>query len=188
VNPLLAYKRKDYSLTKELLATETVNMVDGEGQALIHYLAMNGDTTFLNKVLFFNGNVDIKSHHIPKCSPLHFAVEKGHIPFIEALLSAGADRESENFTEETALWRVFSPYENRVSLLSFLFDNKFNFHHLRKTTKSSFFQWAGLVCMWEEELLFIAEKFPDCLDTDQAQWKTPRELHRIGKGREQWLW
>lgn len=84
-----------------LIAEQTHN-----DNTALHEAAKNGDVEMielLSKVFSKEFNVNHRCHCYLKRTPLHYAVEGGHMGAVEALLKLGADPNIQNERGETAL-------------------------------------------------------------------------------------
>ena len=80
------------------------NLVLGSGRTLMHYASEIRDTYYLETLIQFGGDVNIKNKkNLWKPTPIFHAVMAGNVQAVDVLLSAGVDLEYKNSMNETVL-------------------------------------------------------------------------------------
>ncbi|OQS07559.1 hypothetical protein THRCLA_20127 [Thraustotheca clavata] len=97
---------QDYALTQELLKNtanvSSINMQNGIwGNTCAHVVAQQNNRKMLSLLLLHKVNVN--AININGTTPLHFAVERGHVPMVKYLLENGALPTKRNYTFKSPL-------------------------------------------------------------------------------------
>ena len=90
----------DYHLSN--LNGSAPNFVDDSGMSAIHWAALRGHTTIIDKIYNAGGDLDILNSGLN--SALHIAASQGHNATVQYLLDRGADIRSRNLRDRDALF------------------------------------------------------------------------------------
>src|SRR6266511_634238 len=116
-----ALYRKDYRILDKLLKQETVNLVDENGETLLHLAvaAEDADPKMIKFLIDHGAVVDVPTG-AEQWTPLHFAARVVRKDIVQVLLDAGADANAPDSSGNTPLGHVVMAPDPRVFLVHLL--------------------------------------------------------------------